>query len=117
MNQRKGFTLIELLVAMAIIGILAAVVLVSMSGYRIDANASKITTSLSSAATSMASCWGMGGVVLAPSANKNICTFTTTSTSSYGVWPDVSSLATNYWYSENNGDTAILPSGWFYLTN
>lgn len=112
-SLEKGFTLIEILVAIAIVGILAGVVLVSMSSYRAKANASKITASLSSAATSMASCWGMGGFVLEPYADRNICTFTTSSSSisSYGKWPDIASLAANYTYSESAANLGSLPFG------
>jgi prepilin-type N-terminal cleavage/methylation domain-containing protein len=91
-KHKKGFTLIEILVAIAIVGILASVVLVSMSSYRIKANAAKTIASLSSAVTSMASCWSMGGHAIRPpksgeSTNVAICNLNT----SYGKWPDISS--------------------------
>jgi prepilin-type N-terminal cleavage/methylation domain-containing protein len=101
MANKKGFTLIEIMVAIAIVGILAGAVLVSMSSYRAKARSSKLDGSLSSAVVSMQSCWTFGGEVLAPSSDANICSLN----SSYGKWPNISS--DSYSYSENSKESCV----------
>ncbi len=100
--KKNGFTLIEIFLAIAIIGILAAVVLINLSGYRASTRASKLNSSLSSVIPSMQSCWAFGGQVYAPSNNAQICELA----SSYGNWPNVS--VDGYSYSDIS--YAFLPN-------
>jgi len=94
-NSRDAFTLIELMVAIAIVGILAAVVLVSMSSYGKKARASKVLAQLSSAIPSMVSCWGNGKFVKDPvDSGGAICRepgMGGVDMASYGYYPNLSS--------------------------
>lgn len=108
MKSNKAFTLIELLVAIAIVGILAAVVMVQMSSYGKKARASRVMAQASSAIPSMVSCWGNGGDV---ASGTNICSIG----SGYGVWP---TLPTGYSYSGNSITKVQGVSPWvFSVTN
>lgn len=105
--RQKGFTLTEIMVAIAIVGILAAIVLVSMGSYRKRARSAKLAGSLNSAVTSMQSCWTFaGGDIYIPASNSNICylgssTSQQNSASQYGKWPDLSQIGSDYGYVNN----------------
>ena len=111
-NKNKAFTLIELMVAMAIIGILAGVVLVSMSGY---AKRARETAALQTAASVM------------PAAIKCALESKTMSTppSSDGggpicagssfTWPILNTSSTKGWvWVEASGDSSN-PNGYWYV--
>jgi prepilin-type N-terminal cleavage/methylation domain-containing protein len=83
-NSRSAFTLIEIMVAIAIVGILAAVVLVSMNSFADKARTTRALAQASSVVPSMISCAGNGGTV--SFAVGNICTVIT-GASNYGAWP------------------------------
>ena len=101
-KKASAFTLIELMVAIAIIGILAAVVLVSMQSYAKKARSSRAMAQASSVIPQMVSCAGNGGT---PGFSVNICSLG----ASYGTWPTfpsdyavASSSPTPNWTSSSN---------------
>jgi len=74
MRKMKGFTLIELLLVIAIIGILAAAILVGISGQREKARATSALETVRSAMPYIVECH-MKGAVEIPNADggNNIC--------------------------------------------
>jgi len=75
MKKLKGFTLIELLIVIAIIGILASIVIVSMSGVRSKANTAGFKSTVSSLQPALLTCCDASTIV-AYNANgiTDICT-------------------------------------------
>jgi len=117
--KHDAFTLIEIMVVIAIIGILSALVLVSMKSYGAKARASKAMAQLSSAIPSMVSCWGNGNVVNSPGSDA-ICAepgMGGADIAGYGKWPSLGSgdLA-NYSYSSSFDISTPPPSsGWYFF--
>jgi prepilin-type N-terminal cleavage/methylation domain-containing protein len=81
MNKNKGFTLIELLVVIAVIGILAAVVLASLSTARAKGKDKAIISDLVNVRTEIQSYFSTNGTV---GTYASWCPDTATSTSVFG---------------------------------
>ncbi|MDA3815036.1 MAG: type II secretion system protein [Patescibacteria group bacterium] len=118
-NQRKGFTLVELMLVVAIIGILAGIVMVSLSGIRDKGEDSKILAELSATIQPMITCWSDGHQVFFPSGSGSaaICS----GFSEYGTWPRMDEYYTDntgaYQYNNGalDGNAVYYDSNWSFF--
>lgn len=119
-KSRKAFSLIEILVAIAIIGILAAVVLVSMKQFGARGRSAKALSQLSGVVSSLVGCWGNGNVGISPSSGGAICEDSSgTDLTGYGYWPTVETgNLSSYSYNLNQGavpsNDIIDKTGWYF---
>jgi prepilin-type N-terminal cleavage/methylation domain-containing protein len=105
--NKKGFTLIELLVVVAIIGVLAGIVLVSLNSARTKADKSSLQSTLASVMPVASMCVNEGGKIQDPTTpgTTTICGLTEITE----VWPVLPTALTNkgYDYDLSGQDTII----------
>jgi prepilin-type N-terminal cleavage/methylation domain-containing protein len=111
----QAFTLIEVLIVTAMISVLAAAILVSISSQREKARLSKVLAEVSGTIQPMMMCWSDGGEVNKPTGQGGaICNINDTDDTNYGTWPDLSDTGWSYEgniISSNNWSVAIKDGG------
>jgi len=87
MKKLKGFTLIELLIVIAIIGILASIVIVSMSGVRAKGNTAGYKTTLSSLQPALLTCCIASTITAYSAKGTDVCT-----AAIQALWPSATQM-------------------------
>jgi type IV pilus assembly protein PilA len=107
-KNKKGFTLVELLVAMGIIAIMAAVVVVSLSGQRDKARATAALEIAKSVLPAAMECNMRGTPLNSISVGGAICN------GSSVTWPTLDTPSTQGWsWATSYGPTADI-NNWYY---
>jgi len=114
-TEKKGFTLVELLVVIAIIGILSAIVLVSLNSARDRARIASLQSTLASVTTVASLCVNDGGSVEDPTSvtvgGGDICDNTSITAD---TWPTMQGQGlenAGYQYGTTDDDTIIATDG------
>lgn len=94
-NQKlnnRGFTLLELLTVIAIIGILASSIMVTLSVQKKRAVEGRVLTEMSAVMQNIYLCKSDDGTIKNPNVTggNDICNFSSGDDSNYGQWPSVS---------------------------
>ena len=111
-KSNSGFTLIELMTVIAIIGILASAIMISLGVQKKRATVNKVLTELSGVMENIYLCKSDDGTVDAPAGGGggNICTIGPND-ASYGIWPKIDSDKFTYVSSTT---AEFANSKWFY---
>tara|TARA_B100001245_G_scaffold236046_1_gene225488 strand:+ start:1965 stop:2525 length:561 start_codon:yes stop_codon:yes gene_type:complete len=114
-NKRQGFTIVELLIVVVVIGILAAIVIVSYNGITQSANATAIADSFKKFEKAMrlyatSQSWGSWPIdnTIMGSSNPNVANLINSAPGFSNYMqspPDVAGIDPSYWRYDNDGDT------------
>ena len=114
MKNQNGVTLIELLIVIAIIGVLASIVLVSLGNARSRANMSSIKSTVAEVVYQGVICHAGGGTVLGGNGGSPICSDTNVTDVAWPLPQPCGSVPSDAMFTVDNGSV----QGWdFYLSS